>query len=447
MPSIRRSRADVVVVGAGVAGLAAARCLSEHGVRVVVLEARSRIGGRVFTKRDPRSPLPIELGAEFVHGDAPEVRAIADAARLTAVDITGDRWSAVHGRLSRIDDFWERLNRILGQADASRERDRPLSAFLSERPGGQRFAEDRTLVREFVENFHAAELDRISERAVADGGNPGKDPSEQRIGRLVDGYDAVAECLAAPVRSAIRLERPVAAIDWSPGHVRVSTRIAEGRAEVVTGHAAIITVPVSLLHAGARGRGALAISPEVPSVREAAATATMGHVHRIVVMLDRPLVEILNEKRQNQLARLSFLQARGIPIPVWWTSYPLRSGMLVGWVGGPGAMALPRNRLALAERAVSSLADAVGLDRRTIARHVVKTFSHDWTSDPYTRGAYSYSLVGGSDVGKKLSRPVRGTLFFAGESADAEGRSGTVHAAIGSGYRAAKQAMTALGRG
>ncbi len=81
-----------------------------------------------------------------------------------------------------------------------------------------------------------------------------------------------------------------------------------------------------------------------------------------------------------------------------------------------------------------------------VTRHVMKTLRHDWSRDPYSRGAYSYSLVGGSDVGKRLSRPVRGTLFFAGEAADPEGRNGTVHGAIGSGYHSAKQALRALER-
>src|SRR5712671_489950 len=134
----RNARTDVVIVGAGVAGLAAARRLHEHGARVVVLEARRRIGGRIYTTRDPSTSLPIELGAEFLHGDAPEVRAIADAARLTVVAISGDRWQAAHGRFTRLDDFFPRLNRVLGQASASRTPDRPLSAFMSERPGGHR---------------------------------------------------------------------------------------------------------------------------------------------------------------------------------------------------------------------------------------------------------------------------------------------------------------------
>src|SRR3954462_10520924 len=87
----RRSKVDVIVVGAGVAGLSAARRLTEEGARVIVLEARSRIGGRVLTVRDKHSPLPIELGAEFLHGEATEVREIAEKARLSPTDIGGER--------------------------------------------------------------------------------------------------------------------------------------------------------------------------------------------------------------------------------------------------------------------------------------------------------------------------------------------------------------------
>src|SRR5215210_6965969 len=80
-------RFDVIVVGAGAAGLAAARRLDEAGARVLVLEARDRTGGRVLTMHDRQSPLPIEMGAEFLHGDADEVREIARKARLHTADI------------------------------------------------------------------------------------------------------------------------------------------------------------------------------------------------------------------------------------------------------------------------------------------------------------------------------------------------------------------------
>jgi monoamine oxidase len=401
----------------------------------------------VFTVRDRRSSIPIELGAEFLHGDAPEAFEIVDEARLTAVSVDGDRWRAAHGRFARLDDFWARLDRILGHASASRTPDRPLAALFAERPGGHRFAEDRTLAREFVEGFHAAELNRISERAVAEGGNPGKDPAQQHTARLIDGYDAVPERLAAQVRSRIRLGRRVTAIDWSPGRVRVSTRPGDGDVESITARAAIVTIPVSLLHPSARGRGAIELTPDVAAVRQAASRVAMGQVQRLALLFDRPLVELLDDRRRERFSRAAFFHSSSAEMPAWWTSYPLRTGLVVGWAGGPAAIALGAQPDRLVPRALSSLADTLGIDRRVLVRHLVSSFAHDWSRDPYSRGAYSYALVGGSEAAQRLARPVRGTLFFAGEATEVEGRTATVHGAIATGYRAARQAHRVLSGG
>jgi monoamine oxidase len=110
-------------------------------------------------------------------------------------------------------------------------------------------------------------------------------------------------------------------------------------------------------------------------------------------------------------------------------------------------MALGADPTRVTERALASLSTSFGISRRTIDRHVIGTFRHDWSRDPFARGAYSYPLVGGSEAAKALARPVRGTLFFAGEAADAEGRNGTVHGAIATGYRAAAQLWRAFARG
>lgn len=440
-----RSKVDVVIVGAGAAGLGAARRLHERGVRVSVLEARSRMGGRIYTVHDARTPLPIELGAEFLHGDAPEVRALADEAGLTIADIEGERWRMARGRLTRVSDFWERLDHVLGHADAHRTPDRPLAALFAEQLGGRRYAEDRAIARQFVEGFHAAELGRISERAVAAGGNPGADPTEQRIARLVDGYHRVAEHLASPLHGRIRLGRVVSSIEWSPHQVRVKHHGTGTRGTVTRAGAAIVTVPISLLHPSARGRGAISFAPELPALRRAASCLVMGHVQRIVVLLDRPLVELLGERRKERLTRLAFLHTSG-DVPVWWTSYPLRSGMAVGWVGGPAALALEERPSKIVQRALASLATSLGISRTVIERHLLRVHRHDWSRDPFARGAYSYPLAGGSDAAQNLARAVRGTLFFAGEAADAEGRNGTVHGAIASGHRAADQVWHALSR-
>ena len=95
---MEHSSLDAVIVGAGAAGLAAARVLRESGVEFAVLEARERIGGRIFTRHDSSLPVPIELGAEFVHGVAPELREIARDAALAIVDNDGQQWQS-NGRV------------------------------------------------------------------------------------------------------------------------------------------------------------------------------------------------------------------------------------------------------------------------------------------------------------------------------------------------------------
>jgi monoamine oxidase len=100
--------------------------------------------------------------------------------------------------------------------------------------------------------------------------------------------------------------------------------------------------------------------------------------------------------------------------------------------------------LASVESALAALARQFGLARREARGMVTATWFHNWESDPYARGAYSYMLVGGNDAPAKLARPVRRTLFFAGEASDSEGRTGTVHGAIASGRRAAAQLLRVL---
>ena len=88
--------------------------------------------------------------------------------------------------------------------------------------------------------------------------------------------------------------------------------------------------------------------------------------------------------------------------------------------------------------ALRSLADLLPVTMVRLRRHLVSSHMHDWIADPFSRGAYSYARVEGDDASKRLARPVEGTVFFAGEAADPEGRTGTVHGAIATGRRAAE---------
>jgi hypothetical protein len=119
---------------------------------------------------------------------------------------------------------------------------------------------------------------------------------------------------------------------------------------------------------------------------------------------------------------------------VWWTPYPVRAPLLVGWRGGPGARDLARRkRSEIIDEAIGSLATALNTSRATLKKHFVRAYYHDCVNDPFSRGAYSYVRVGGTRASSALAKPVQKTLFFIGEHVDPEGRSGRVHGAVLSG--------------
>ena len=442
-------RADVVVIGAGAAGLAAARALLESEVQPLVLEARDRIGGRMLTRRDPELPVAVELGAEFIHGSATEIDEIAHAAHLLSYDIHGQRYTVERGRFRPLVDFWHQLDRVMRRLDARRSPDRSFQSFLDARPGGRSLAEERRLAAQYVSGFHAADLARISERALADGGSPRGDVREARIGRLIDGYDRVAEWLASGFADRIRLGAVVRRVEWERGAVAIELTRPDGTPlPRIEARAAIIALPLGVLKARLDEPGAVVFSPELESKREPLNTLEMGSVVRVAIRLrERFWASERNAKRlgDDGLDRLSFLHGRDPDFSVWWTTYPVRSPLLVAWRGGIGAKELARRGIAEIEgAALRSLGRQFKLTRRTIESMVLGMWTHDWEHDPYTRGAYSYSLIGGNDSPKALGEPIKRTLFFAGEASDIQGRTGTVHGAIATGRRAAREALRAL---
>jgi monoamine oxidase len=434
---------DVVVIGAGVAGLAAASRLARSGARVTVLESRDRIGGRITTVRDSRTPLPIELGAEFIHGSADEIVEIVREQNLIVCDTHGERWRAAGRRLTPLDDhdFWKELGRVMKRLDPERTPDRAFQDFLATKPGGATLAAQRTLAREFVEGFHAADLSLISERSLAEGGAP-EDQAEERMGRVIDGYDRVPAALAATVAD-VRLGHHVHEVAWEHRAVdiRFSTAGPRGVASgSISARAAIITVPLGVLQQ-TEGPSAITFTPDVVDPRRAASHLAMGTVVRVPFLFHEPFWEAKSVRRRTggrSLAEMSFLHSTDDDLPVWWTSAPIRTNTLVGWAGGLRASRLTRRSTTeIEERALAALGRLFGMQRRRLAALVEHCWYHDWVNDPLTLGAYSYALVGGSTAAKRLARPVDDTLFFAGEAADEDGRNGTVHGAIGTGYRAA----------
>jgi phytoene dehydrogenase-like protein len=153
---------DAIIVGAGAAGLAAARKLHDAGMRVVVLEAKARIGGRIHTFHDPGSAEPVELGAEFVHGRPPEVFELAAKGNFKIIEVEGEHLCFTGGAFAECDDTVEHVAELLRHA--ARSRDVPFEELLKT---SRLSPEEKEGARAYVEGFNAADAERIGVHGLA----------------------------------------------------------------------------------------------------------------------------------------------------------------------------------------------------------------------------------------------------------------------------------------
>jgi len=450
MPSDRR-RVDVLILGAGAAGLAAARDLSHAGLRVTVIEARPRVGGRILTIHDARAPVPLELGAEFIHGESAETLSLAQAAGLAVLELPDTHELAVAGRFKPMSGFWEladRMNHDLARRLAARGKDFAVSEYLD---SARVPAARRGLLRDFVQGFYAAHPDRLSAQSLAVEAQGGDEEDEVRGKqfRIVNGGDALMKWLRDgldPDRTEVRLSTVAESVEWKRGAVSVACRGGD-RAPLPTlsARTAVITLPLAVLKAGV-----VAFDPALPAKQRALAGLETGQVFKIVLRFREAFwekAEFLKERREQSgsiASGLNFVHAHGAEVPTWWTSLPVRSPVLVGYVGAVAAEQLlaedPPSRL---ERSLVALSDVLAVPRRELEEQLDAWSSHDWRADPFARGAYSYIAVGGVGAPRALARPVDGTLFFAGEATDGA-QIGTVAGAVSSGRRAAREVLRVL---
>ena len=185
---------DVAIVGAGVAGLAALAELDRAGLRVLCIEARDRIGGRIFTAHDPLAPLPIELGAEFIHGRPPEIWNILRSGSLAVYDCADAAVHIRNGKVQRHEDAWEPIGQLMEEmrTAADQGKDEPFSAFL-ERSSHSAVAKE--LSASFVEGFNAARKEVIGIASLAQDGRAADQIDGDRSFRLPGGYDAIPLCI------------------------------------------------------------------------------------------------------------------------------------------------------------------------------------------------------------------------------------------------------------
>jgi monoamine oxidase len=418
---------DVLVIGAGAAGLAAARSVSDAGRSVRILEARDRIGGRIFSLRNPELPVAVELGAEFIQGVVPRSLELARVAGAVVVELNGAAYRWVDGRIVAADHPRQRNAIAFDRLDNFRGRDRSLQAFLDELVRADRhLASDAEQAAAWVQSYDAADPATISARSLARQHRAEAAIRADRTFRLPLGYLAILEVLRATLGpDALVLRTTVERVEWRPGEVVVH---AMG-AQTYSARKLIVTVPLPVLQ-----QGRVTFDPVLPGKARALRGLRMGAVIKVALQFDDAFWWNTGKHE-----RLGFLMMPGQQFQVLWTTYPVLAPLLIAWSAGPYATALadlPDEEIL--ERAMTTVQTVF---KHRVAARLQGWHLHNWQQDPLARGAYSYVAAGGFGSQRALAQPVADTVFFAGEATESSGHHATVHGALASGVRAAREVL------
>jgi|SRR6185503_19293988 len=423
-------KSDVLVIGAGAAGLMAAVRLTQAGKNVTVLEARDRCGGRIHTIDG------IELGAEFIHGDLPITLSLLKEARIALQPSGGEIWQQRHGAFYSDDRFMDGWDVLMARL-AELETDVSINQFLDREFPEDRYNGLKTSVRRFASGYDSADPDKASAFALR---LEWSDEDDHRQHRVKGGYGKMIAFLEEEIikaRGKILLNTIVKQVDWEEGAVKAIS--SEG--EIYKAGKAIIALPLGVLQAGEAEQAGISFHPAIPGYFKAACKIGFGEVIKVLLKFDKPFWE---DKQTAELAgknpeNMGFVLSDE-EIPTWWTQVPLRSTVLTGWLGGPAAAA--KKGLTDEQILHLSLASLSNIFERSIhdlKDRLIASYIVNWTTDPFTLGSYAYDMVESNDGRTVLNEPVENTLFFAGEYLYEGQAMGTVEAALVSGKAAAGQ--------
>ncbi|HYO22995.1 MAG TPA: NAD(P)/FAD-dependent oxidoreductase, partial [Flavisolibacter sp.] len=399
---------DILVVGGGAAGLAAAYELSLAGKKVVLLEAQERLGGRIHTIVDPRFPQPVEGGAEFIHGKLPATIRLLQKAGIKYHDAAGKMWRVTKGRLQKSGEFIEGWNEVMKRLKELTE-DMTIEAFLQQYFGDEAHRELRESVLRYAEGYDAADASKASALSLRD---EWENDDDEHQGRIDSGYAALVDFLAEEIskrRGNIHRSHIVKEIHWEKGKAEAIT------ADNIRFTAAklLLTIPLGVWQAAPESPAALTFFPALSRKKEAAQKMGYGTVIKYQFQFSEPFWE---KDTPNKMKDAGFILSDA-EVPTWWTQNPRNNGLLTGWLAGPKAGAWKEaQESVLLQKGLESLAYIFGISADQLSEKITAHQISNWANNPFACGAYSYATLDTGWAKQVLLEPVEHTLFFAGEA-------------------------------
>jgi monoamine oxidase len=429
------NKSDILIIGAGAAGLMAARSLTNTGKKVTLLEARDRCGGRIHTLTQGPVFNTVELGAEFVHGDLPVTLNLLKEAGIPYHHTGGEMWHYQEGHFDKEGPFagdWDLLMDKLGKL----ERDISIEDFLQNEFPGDKYDSLKNSVRKYASGYDTADTAKASSFALR------KEWQSEEFSqyRIKGGYGAMVNYLEEEFKKGggvIHLNSVVTAIHWQAGRVKVIT----GAGKTYEVAQILIALPLGVLQAEKGATAAIAFYPPIPGYTKAINAMGFGAVIKVLLEFKEPFWEDkLTEKLAGKsLKNMGFLLSDE-DIPTWWTQMPQHRPVLTGWLGGPAAAAKKNlTDKEILQQSLQSISNIFKRDIEELRNRLAAHYIMNWTNNPFTRGSYVYDTVESVAARKILNDPVENTLFFAGEYLYEGPIMGTAEAALTSGEQVAKK--------
>jgi monoamine oxidase len=417
---------DIIIIGAGAAGLSAAETLSKKGYSINIIEARERIGGRIHTVTDQGFSVPVEAGAEFIHGELPLTMKLMKSTNVSWQEGQGRPWHVKEGKVDEggmFDDAWDELLAKMEKIP----HDMSMADFLEKNFPAPKYKSLTDSVKRFVQGYDAADVHKVGTKALYEEWS-GEDIKGYRP---IGGYTQLMNFLLNECQqhgTQIKLSSPVKKIQWREGHVEVQTE-----KEILTGKKVIITVPVNVLKANH-----VQFDPPLADHMTAISKLEIGGVIKFLFEFKDEFWERKSESAFRKMPGLNFLFSDAF-IPTWWTQKPSTTPLLTGWLAGPVINSIQQDDAALLTKALETLAYLFNCKADDLQKEIRTAKVVNWATDPFALGAYAYKALNTSEQLKIISAPVASTIYFAGEALYDGPEMGTVEAALASGKSVAEK--------
>jgi monoamine oxidase len=421
---------DVIIIGSGAAGLMAAKLLSEAGKKILLLEARAQLGGRIHQVED--FPFPANGGAEFIHGNLKTTFELLKEAGLKKEKLKGKYCRVTKGKWTTEDDLvphWELLIKKLNEC----KEDTTIDIFLKKFFKAGKYDRLKKQFTKYIEGYDAADPKYANVFAIRDE-MKGEDEEQYRPAPDYTALINFLKTVCLKHKAVIKTNAPVTKITRNK-KIEVFTSSGKYETEKV-----VIAIPLAVLQRKKNDKNFIDLPSNLKDYTKAAKKIGNGGVIKFLLEFDKAFWLDKDFLKRRNIPAPSYIFADTI-IPTWWTQYPSKVPLLTGWVAGPPSIKMKNySENKFKSVVLESLSSVFSTPVAELESRLNNFNIMNWIKEPYILGGYSYSTLQTEKAREVLQRPFENAFYFAGEFIS-KNSSSTVDAALQSGKEAAENIL------